>query len=94
VEYLTDRQFSPEPEANALLAVEELEIETGSGLDGVSLKGAWLRNEYGVTAISLCRAGVWSTTPDSEVNLKAGDRLLILGSREAVSRLRNRMNNQ
>lgn len=94
VEYLTDRQFSPEPEANALLAVEELEIETGSGLDGVSLKGARLRNEYGVTAISLCRAGVWSTTPDPEVNLKAGDRLLILGSREAVSRLRNRMNNQ
>ena len=86
-EYLDDRQFPAGSETQDLLTVEEFEISDGDGLAGLTLRDTRLRKEYHVAAISLCRSGIWSTPPSPEETLKPGDRLLILGPRDAVARL-------
>ena len=64
------------------------EVEVPHRLAGQTLREACLRQEYGVEVVLIHRSGRDSGEfPSPDVRLRAGDRLLVMGSADAVDRL-------
>ncbi|KKM09031.1 hypothetical protein SY88_21090 [Clostridiales bacterium PH28_bin88] len=67
---------------------EEVLVAPGSPLIGKSVQEAQLRTVTGVTVTAVRRRGRWYASPGTELQLGAGDLLLVVGRQEAVDRLR------
>ena len=68
------------------LWVEELVIGETSALIGKTVGEANIRQETGVTVIAMLRETT-SSIPDAHTRLQAGDELIVLGTREQLTRL-------
>ena len=68
------------------LWVEELVISETSPLIGKAVGQANIRQETGVSIIAMWREGR-STIPDAHTNLQMGDELIVIGTREQLSKL-------
>lgn len=68
------------------LWVEELVIGESSALIGKTVGEADIRQETGVTIIAMLREK-HSSLPDAHTRLQAGDELIVLGTREQLTRL-------
>lgn len=67
---------------------EEVPVQPGSPLDGVSLRDARIRERYGVTVLAVRHQGRLDTHPDPDAVLHAGDVLVVMGSERECSRIR------
>lgn len=72
------------------LLLEQVTIEAGSPLAGETLRGAALRNQFGITVIA-CRqpTTTFITNPSAETTLHAGAQLIVLGTRSQLQHLRD-----
>ncbi len=70
---------------------EEIEIRTGSKLDGVSIREACLLEKVGLLVIALRRPGVesWVYNPPADTALAPGTTIVVLGPVSNVGRLRD-----
>lgn len=62
--------------------IEWLTVPPESALVGATLADAGIRSETGASIIAIKRADETETNPDPETTLRAGDTLLVLGTRE------------
>ena len=70
------------------LWLEELRIGSGSPLAGQTVVEANIRRATGATLVALVRSETGATlTPDESTRLEAGDELIVLGTRDQLSRL-------
>lgn len=65
-----------------------IEIEVGSRLVG-SLESLRLRNRFGVQVIAVNRAGRLEVGPRADFELKPGDKVVLIGSNEAIAKIRD-----
>jgi trk system potassium uptake protein TrkA len=65
-----------------------MEVEVRSKLSG-TLEGLRLRNRFGVQVIAVNRAGKVEIGPRADFELKPGDNIVLIGSNEAIARLRD-----
>jgi trk system potassium uptake protein TrkA len=65
-----------------------IEIEVRPSLSG-SLEGLRLRNRFGVQVIAVNRGGKLEIGPPATYELKPGDKVVLIGSNEAVERIRD-----
>ena len=70
--------------------LEEVTVEPGSLLDGLSLADADFRRRFEAVVVGVFRAesGEWLFNPDARLPLAAGDTLIVLASAEHLGRLR------
>lgn len=70
---------------------EEIEIRTGSKLDGVSIRDASLLEKVGLLVIALRKPGVesWVYNPPADTALVPGTTIVVLGPVSNVGRLRD-----
>ncbi len=67
------------------LWLEEIDVQPGSQLEGVSLGQAHLRSRFGVTVLAVDLPGQKVVThPEANTILETGSRLIVLGSREQL----------
>ncbi|MEM8960794.1 MAG: SLC13 family permease [Acidobacteriota bacterium] len=71
------------------LALAEAELDADSELVGRSLRDLDFRNQFGLHVLALDRAGTVRLTRLKDLQLEAGDVLLISGPREAHGRLKS-----
>jgi trk system potassium uptake protein TrkA len=64
-----------------------IEIEIRERLAG-SLESLRLRNRFGVQVIAVNRAGTLEIGPSAGFELKPGDKAVLIGSNEAIERIR------
>lgn len=71
------------------LVLEEVAVDEGMGIIGRTLRDAALRENYGLTVLSVRRPSSVDveTNPRADTVLQAGDVLVVLGSRADVDRL-------
>jgi len=69
------------------LWLEELVIQPDSVLVGRTVGQSNIRRATGVTLVALLRSGGGTVTPDADTTLEAGDELIVLGTREQLSKL-------
>lgn len=70
------------------LWIEELTVSTGCALDGQSVGQADIRRKTGVTLVALNRQEFKANiVPDADTELKAGDQLIVLGTKSQLSAL-------
>lgn len=67
----------------------ELVIPPNSSLIGRTTRGVGFRNRYGVTVVAIQRHGIHIREKISQVRLRLGDTLLILGDVDSVVKLRD-----
>lgn len=65
-----------------------IEIEVRERLSG-SLQNLRLRNRFGVQLIAVNRAGNLEISPAADFELKPGDKVVLIGSNEAIERIRD-----
>jgi trk system potassium uptake protein len=65
-----------------------IEIDVRSRLVG-TLESLRLRNRFGVQAIAVNRAGRLEVGPRADFELRPGDKVVLIGSNEAIHKLRN-----
>ncbi|MFC4550732.1 MULTISPECIES: potassium channel family protein [Halorussus] len=63
-----------------------LKLREGSPVDGATLGGAALRDEYGVAVLAVRRGRTWTFAPAGSTALAAGDELYAVGARSALDR--------
>ena len=70
------------------LMIENLDLQSGSELEGCTLADAGIRERTGVYVLGIKRPGV-GTLPDLKpsTNLKAGDTLIVIGKKEQLDGL-------
>lgn len=75
-------------ESSLGVLIEDIVVEKGCELEGLSLKDARIRDRTGVYVVGIKRPGE-GTVPDLKptTELKAGDRLIVLGKKEQLSEL-------
>jgi di/tricarboxylate transporter len=71
------------------LKIAEVLIVPGSDLEGLTLRDAEFRRQYGLIVIALYRGGQTLHTKIGDVRLRAGDLLLVQGSKQQFARLRH-----
>ncbi len=71
------------------LELGKVEVESGSELDGSSLARAEIRRRSGAMILAIYTAAGVVFNPDAEMTLQAGQRLMVLGSRDQLDRLKN-----
>jgi trk system potassium uptake protein len=64
-----------------------MEVEATEPLQG-RLAALRLPNRFGVQVIAVDRAGALTVSPGADVEVLAGDRLVVVGSNQAIARLR------
>jgi len=70
------------------LSAEQIDLEPGTPLDGLSLREAELRQRYGVIVVAIQRKdGHMEFNPSPEAVLCAGDQLVLLGAVEHLRQL-------
>ena len=70
------------------LLMEEVVVEKGSLLDGVSIKDSKIREGTGATVVAVRKASTSQIVrPVPELKLEKGDLLVVLGSKEDIERL-------
>lgn len=72
------------------VALGEVMIAPGSRLVGSTIRSARMRESYGVTALAILRRGAHLRKQIGDVDLGAGDVLLVEGSPEAIERFSRR----
>jgi voltage-gated potassium channel len=89
VDFLDVVMHSPELE----LWLEDLTVMAGSAIEGRSLADAHIRSKIGVNILSLqLPGGKMQLQPDVHIPLKAGTRLIAMGTREQLERLTDLVN--
>ena len=71
----------------APLSIEDILVEPESAMAGKSLAELDIRNRFDVTVLAVIRAGEPVVNPPGDFVLRAGDQLIVLGTREALARL-------
>jgi voltage-gated potassium channel len=67
--------------------VEELDVQPGSAVDGLTLRECGIRQESGASILALEDQKVaMQVNPGPDARLKAGDRLVLVGTKEQVER--------
>ena len=74
-------------EQNSTLA--ELVITPNSSLIGRTTRGVGFRNRYGVTVVAIQRHGIHIREKISQIRLRLGDTLLVLGDVDSIVKLRD-----
>ena len=70
--------------------LQEIRIEPGSLLDGLSLVDANFRRRYNAIVVGVQKAsGDWRFNPDAREPLHAGDTLIVMGSADRVAAIRD-----
>ncbi len=69
--------------------IEEATIQPGSELVGRTLSEAAIRTRFGMTVLALAHGGPWIYNPDATEKIAAGTVLVVLGSVEQVTALRD-----
>jgi voltage-gated potassium channel len=73
------------------LQIEELVIQPGSGLDGVTLKDSRIHLEMGIMIVAIKKAGGGMVfNPPGDARLESGDTVIALGRRAEIDRLEER----
>jgi ribosomal protein L15 len=72
-------------------AVAEIDLAADAAFAGHSLAELRLRQEYGITGGGIRRADQRITRPSAQDMLLAGDRLVVVGRREAVAELERKL---
>jgi voltage-gated potassium channel len=73
------------------LQIEELAVEPGAFCAGATLGHSGLREGHGVIIIAVKRGEEMRFNPDAETRVEAGDRLVLMGSRDTLSELERRL---
>ena len=70
--------------------LEEVTVEAGSLLDGLSLMDVDFRRRFNAVVVAVLQAetGAWRFNPDARLPLAAGDTLIVLASLEQLARIR------
>lgn len=70
--------------------LEEVAIEAGSLLDGLSLADVDFRRRFDAVVVGVLRAatGEWRFNPEARLALAAGDTLIVLGTAEQIRKIR------
>jgi uncharacterized protein with PhoU and TrkA domain len=63
----------------------KLTVAGGETLDGTTLGGERIRDEYGVAVLAVRHEGRWRVTPDGSQAVSAGDELYVVGTRESLA---------
>ncbi|HOK94991.1 MAG TPA: cation:proton antiporter [Anaerohalosphaeraceae bacterium] len=79
----------PPAEEEIRFVMDQLPITENSPQAGQTLADLQFRVKYNVTVIGICRGEQKITSPGPNEKLSAGDRLIIIGTAQAVSRLKN-----
>jgi len=73
---------------NLDLMMEEIHVASGSALADATILQSNLRQRYGVIVVGIQRqAGKMEFNPDPETAIRGGDKLVVLGSPDALKRL-------
>jgi Kef-type K+ transport system membrane component KefB/Trk K+ transport system NAD-binding subunit len=86
-EYLGQREPAGNAQEPNVFALGGVEIASDSPVVGQSLADLRFRQDYQVTVVGIQRGEERITEPKAALALKAGDRLIVVGSKEAVERL-------
>jgi len=73
------------------LQIEELAVPAGAFCAGATLAASGLREEHGVIVIALKRGEEMHFNPAAETCIDPGDRLVLMGSRDALVELERRL---
>lgn len=74
--------------ADGDLVLEEVQVRRAGALDGRTLRRLQMRERHGVTVLAVRSQGQsTNTSPEPDTRLQAGDLLVVIGSRNALSRL-------
>ena len=68
-----------------------MEIGAPKSMVGKSLSEAEMRRLYNVTVVALRRNGQMLVNPDPHDKIRAGDIMVILGTRESIKTLESKM---
>ncbi len=84
------RRISRRASSLSALAIPDVEvvalnIEAGAALDGVSIAGAGLRKNYGVTVIAVRRGETTFANPEPDQDLVAGDIMVVMATSDKIS---------
>nr|WP_321169871.1 TrkA C-terminal domain-containing protein [Salinigranum rubrum] len=63
----------------------KLTVREGGALDGVTLGGAAVRDNYDVAVLALRHEGTWRVTPRGSQSVGAGDDLFVVGRPDALT---------
>lgn len=76
---------------DVILDLEDVKVEKGSSIDGKKLREAKIPEKTGliILAINQKKDDDWIFNPNSDVVLKAGDSMIVLGTYEQVDKLKN-----
>lgn len=88
VDYLERREFGEDAADDDEFAIGEIEVLPDSSWIGRTLAALNFRRDYRVTVIGIQRGSTRITAPTARETIKARDHLIVVGSKEAVEKLR------
>lgn len=88
VEYLARVDYPDQTEEELEVGVDEVRVEEVSGWAGRTIADLDLRRRSGVSVMAVRRADDRLVAPDARVPLSPDDRLILIGDRAALARLR------
>lgn len=88
-EYMDLREIGQSGMAEGVFAIGEVEVGSESGSIGRTLAELDFRRTYDLTVIGLRRGEKQIVSPSAGERIEAGDRLIVVGSRQAVNKLQD-----
>lgn len=87
--HLRQRELGRPQDPGSAFGADEIPIPDGSDWAGRTLAELDLRNRYGVTVIGIRRGDERRTSPRASDELRAGDRIVTVGSPDGVAQMRS-----
>lgn len=85
---LSQRNEIDDEENNDRFEIAEISVSPDSGKAGMTLADLQFRQTYGVTVVGIRRGDERITSPKPDERLEAGDRVIVIGSLQAVESLK------